>query len=254
SDNVPRDGGQNLQRIVQPKNPSRIQGGRGAGGQGRIGWRWLLTQPPGAAGIAGARHGPRRSRRRSSFRRGWARPRGGGAWQSVRHASARRRWGPGRAFLPAPRAERRRPGTRRRQRARRRSAALPRPTAAPESRATPGLPWPWTMPTRAGRRDAPGFPPESGWSRKYGIPQSPGARRAAPFPPDTPASQRYGGATGDRRRTPSPRWRSSGRLSAAGPRVLPLPADGVHPRPMNGILVAITVRNWTFVSSGRLAM
>src|SRR5207302_11455589 len=253
-DNVPRDGGQNLQRIVQPKNPSRIQGGRSAGGQGRIGWRWLLTQTPGAAPIAGARHGPRRSRRRSSFRRGWARPRGGGAWPSVRHASARRRWGPGRAFLPAPRAERRRPGRRRRPRARRRSARPLRPTGAPRNRARPGLPGPWTMPTRAGRRDVPGLPPESGWSRRDGIPRSRVARRAAPSLPDTPASQRYGGATGDRRRTPSPRWRSSGRLSAAGSRVLPLTADGVHPRPTNGILVAITVRNWTLVSSGRLAM
>jgi|SRR5579862_8983438 len=27
-----------------------------------------------------------------------------------------------------------------------------------------------------------------------------------------------------------------------------------HPRPMNGILVAITVMNWTFASSGRLAI
>ena len=29
---------------------------------------------------------------------------------------------------------------------------------------------------------------------------------------------------------------------------------GVHPRPMYGIFVAITVRNWTFTSSGRPAM
>jgi hypothetical protein len=27
-----------------------------------------------------------------------------------------------------------------------------------------------------------------------------------------------------------------------------------YPRPMNGIFVAITVMNWTFASSGRLAM
>jgi hypothetical protein len=28
----------------------------------------------------------------------------------------------------------------------------------------------------------------------------------------------------------------------------------VYPRPMNGILVAMIVMNWTFVSSGRLAI
>jgi hypothetical protein len=28
----------------------------------------------------------------------------------------------------------------------------------------------------------------------------------------------------------------------------------VHPRPMNGIFVAITVRNWALVLGGRLAM
>jgi hypothetical protein len=31
-------------------------------------------------------------------------------------------------------------------------------------------------------------------------------------------------------------------------------SDTSHPRPMNGIFVAITVRNRTFASSGRLAM
>jgi hypothetical protein len=30
--------------------------------------------------------------------------------------------------------------------------------------------------------------------------------------------------------------------------------EAAQPRPMNGILVAITVMNWTFASSGKLAM
>jgi hypothetical protein len=52
--------------------------------------------------------------------------------------------------------------------------------------------------------------------------------------------------------TCSPCPRSKHALKGRGNRFLV--RDGAYPRPTNGIFVAMMVMNWTFESSGRLAM
>jgi hypothetical protein len=75
--------------------------------------------------------------------------------------------------------------------------------------------------------------------------RSPDSPRESPEAPDAGRRRTAagaGGVDGARRLT----RRRSEDADAAG--------RSDQPRPMNGILVAITVRNWTLASSGRLAM